>query len=131
MRPEDPDGLAALDEQSLVLAEPEQRPHDRPERVMGARGTPRPAVHDELLGVLGDLAVEVVEQHPQRRLRLPRACIQRQASWCADCAEVAAENLDEILGHCSSSLASTGSTASTCRARSRKRHHDHRVAATK
>ena len=37
---------------------------------------PGAAVDDQLLGMLGDLGVEVVEQHPQRRLGLPRARVQ-------------------------------------------------------
>ena len=37
-----------------------------------ARGLAGAAVDDEVLGVLGDLGVEVVHQHPQRRLGLPR-----------------------------------------------------------
>ena len=38
-----------------------------------SRRTPGTAVDDEPLGMLGDLRVEVVEEHPQRRLRLPGA----------------------------------------------------------
>ena len=41
VRAEDPDRLAALDEQRLVVAEPQQRPHDRLERVVRARRAAR------------------------------------------------------------------------------------------
>ena len=76
VRAEDADRLAALDEQRLVVAELEQRADDRLQRLVGARGPARAAVDDELLGMLGHLGVEVVEQHPQRRLGLPRARVQ-------------------------------------------------------
>ena len=73
MRAEDPDRLPALHEQGLVLAELEQRADDRPERLGIAGRLPGAAVHDELLRPLGDLGVEVVEQHSQGRLGGPRA----------------------------------------------------------
>ena len=64
-------------------------------------GATRPAVDDELLRVLGDLGVEVVEEHPQRRLGLPGACIERGAARRPDRAQVAAERLDESVRHAS------------------------------
>jgi hypothetical protein len=71
VRAEDTDRLAALDEERLVVAKPQQRPDDRLERVVRAGGTAGAAVDDEVLRALRHLRVEVVEQHPQRRLRLP------------------------------------------------------------
>ena len=90
MRPEDADGLTALNEQRLVVAEAQQRPHDRLERVVRARGAAGAAVDDEVLGPLGDFGIEVVQQHPQRRLGLPRAGVQLCPVWGADPREVAA-----------------------------------------
>src|SRR6188472_2843898 len=76
-----------------------------------------PAVDDELLGLLRDLAVQVVEEHPQRRLRLPAAGAQRLPAGSADRRQIAAEVLDDRLdladAHASSpTSASTASTSS-------------------
>ena len=70
------DRLAGLDEQRLVVAEPEQRADDRLQRLVRARRAAGAAVDDEVLGPLRDLGIEVVEQHPQRRLGRPRARVQ-------------------------------------------------------
>ena len=61
MGAEDADGLAALDEQRLVVAEAQQRADDRAQRLMAAGGAPGAAVDDEVLGPLGHFGVEVVE----------------------------------------------------------------------
>ena len=45
--------------------------HDRVERLPAAGGATGAAVDHEVLGVLGDLGVEVVHQHPQRGFLLP------------------------------------------------------------
>jgi len=65
------DGLAALDEERLVLAELDQRRDDRAQRFGVARRLPGAAVDDELLRALRDLRIEVVEQHSEGRLRRP------------------------------------------------------------
>jgi len=67
------DGLAALYEQGLVLAELEQRTDERAQRLGVPRGLPGAAVDDELLRALRHVGIEVVEQHAQRRLCRPRA----------------------------------------------------------
>jgi hypothetical protein len=66
-----------------------------PRRLAGA------SVDDELLGTLGDVGVEVVEQHPERRLRLPGARMELSPARRADRREIAAELLHELLdgGH--------------------------------
>ena len=51
---------------------------------MRARRAAGAAVDDELLGLLRDLGVEVVQQHPQRRLGLPRARVQLRPARRAD-----------------------------------------------
>ena len=71
MGAEDADGLARLDEQRLVVAERAQLADDRVERLPGARRAAGAAVDDEVVGPLGDVGVEVVHQHPQRRLLRP------------------------------------------------------------
>jgi hypothetical protein len=65
-RPEDSDRLAALNEQRLVVAERQQRADERAQRLGIPRRLSRAAVDDELLGPLGDLRVEIVQQHSQR-----------------------------------------------------------------
>ena len=45
--------------------------HDRVERLPAAGGLAGSAVDDEVVGALGDLGVEVVHEHAQRRLGLP------------------------------------------------------------
>ena len=48
------------------------------------RGSAGPAVDDEVVGVLGDLRVEVVHEHPKRGFLLPAAARQGGAARCAD-----------------------------------------------
>ena len=79
MRPKDADRLAALDEERLVLAQLEERADDRPQRLVAPGRLPGAAVDDELLGPLCDLRVEVVQEHPKRRLRGPRAGVELRA----------------------------------------------------
>ncbi len=63
--------LARLDDQRLGVPEPAQLPLDRVKRRPVARRLADPAVDDELVGLLGDVGMQVVVQHPQRRLLLP------------------------------------------------------------
>ena len=109
MRPEDADGLSALDEQRLVGLEREEARDEGAEGRRVARRLPRAAVDDELLRVLGHLGVEVVEEHPEGRLGLPRLRVERLPARCADGGEVAAELLDARLdsGHAGHSSAPT------------------------
>jgi hypothetical protein len=97
MRSEDADRLAALDEQRLVVAQAEERSHDRLQRVVTPRGAAAAAVDDERLGMLGDLRVEVVEQHPERSLCRPRARVEVGAPRRTDPREISAERLDRGL----------------------------------
>ncbi len=71
VRPQHADRLARLDEQRLVLAEPPELAHDRVERIPRAGRPAGAAVDHEVVGVLGDLRIEVVHQHAQRRFLLP------------------------------------------------------------
>ena len=63
--------LAGLDQQRLVVVQCAQRRDDGIEALPVARGTTDAAVDDQLLGILGDVRIEVVHQHPQRRLGEP------------------------------------------------------------
>ena len=68
---EDADRLAGLHQQRLVLAERLQRSCDAVEVVPGARRTADAAIDDQFVRVLGDVRVEIVHQHAQRRLLRP------------------------------------------------------------
>ena len=84
MGPQDADRLARLDEQRLVAVELAQLADDRVEGGPGPGGAPGPAVDDEVVGVLGDLRIEVVHEHPERGFLLPAAAGQLAAARGAD-----------------------------------------------
>ena len=84
VRAEHPDGLAGLHQQRLVVAQRAQRTQDAVVAVPVARGAADAAVDDEIVGPLGDLGVEVVHQHAQRRLGEPAAGAQGRAARGAD-----------------------------------------------
>ena len=66
------DRLAGLHEHGLVVRERGEGADEGVVRLPVARRLAGAAVDDEVLGPLGVLGVEVVHQHPQRRLGLPR-----------------------------------------------------------
>ena len=68
---EDADRLAGLDQQRLVGLELLQRRDDAVEVVPGPRRPADAAVDHELVRVLGHVGVQVVHQHPHRRLGQP------------------------------------------------------------
>src|SRR5690606_6011356 len=76
--------------------------HHRVEAGPVAGGLARAAVDDEFVGVLGDLRVEVVHQHPQHRLLLPPEGVQFGSAWGAD----GAWSGGALLAHTSSPPAS-------------------------
>jgi len=67
----DADGPAALHEQRLVVFEVAQGPDDPVEVGPASRGLARAAVDDQLVGLLGDVGVEVVVQHAEGGLLVP------------------------------------------------------------
>ncbi len=67
----DTDGAAGLHQHRLVLLEGPQGADHRVEGAPVAGGLAGAAVDDELVGVLGDLGVQVVLEHPQGCLLLP------------------------------------------------------------
>ncbi len=71
MGPEHPDGLPRLHEEGLVVAETAEGLHDPVEALPGAGGLSTAAVHDELVGALRDLGIEIVHEHAKRRLGEP------------------------------------------------------------
>src|SRR5205823_8940579 len=48
-----------------------QRTHDRIERFPTSGGAPGPAVHNQLIRILGDIRIEIVHQHPHRGFLVP------------------------------------------------------------
>ena len=69
--------LAGLHEQRLVVPEPGELAPDRLQAGAVARRLADPAVDDEVLRALGDVRVQVVVEHAQRRLLLPSPAPQR------------------------------------------------------
>ena len=82
--PEDRDRLARLDEQRLVVGEAAELADDRVEGLPASGRPAGAAVDDERVGVLGDLGVEVVHQHPQGRFLAPAAAGQLRAAGRPD-----------------------------------------------
>ena len=74
------DRPARLDQHGLVRRQRRQGANHRVERAPVPRRPSGPAVHDQVVGALGDLRVEVVHQHPQRRFGGPAAGGQRGAA---------------------------------------------------
>ena len=130
MRPEHAHGLAALDEQRLVLAEAQEAADKPPKRLMIARSLSRAAVDDELLRPLGDLAIQIVEQHAEWRLRLPGTRIQLRPAGRPDPAEVSTERLDRGLHHLHSGHGPPDSCRAARLASIHIRHHVQLVAST-
>src|SRR5215203_5212607 len=107
MGSEHPDRLAGLHQQGLVPLELAQRADDAIEALPVPRGAPDAAVDDELLRLLGDLGIEVVHEHPQRRLGEPALRRHLGAPRTADRAGV----VDAGLGHGSYSGSKTDGNA--------------------
>ena len=78
------DRPAGLHEHRLVVLERGQRADDRVVRAPVAGRPAGAAVDDQVVGTLGHLRVEVVHQHPQRGLGLPRLRGQRRAARGTD-----------------------------------------------
>ena len=83
VRAEDADRLARLHQQRLVVLQPLQHGQNGVEGFPVARGLADAAVDDQLVRMLRDLGIEVVLQHPERRLGQPAAAIQGLAAWRA------------------------------------------------
>ena len=71
MAGEHADGLAGLHQQGFVIVEVFQRFDDRVIAIPIAGGAANAAIHDQLRRVLGDVGIQVVLQHPERRFSQP------------------------------------------------------------
>ncbi len=74
VRLEHADRLARLDQQRLVVVQLAQRRDDGVEAFPVARGAADATVDDQFPRILGHFGIEVVHQHPQRRLGEPALC---------------------------------------------------------
>ena len=90
MGAEHADRLSRLYEQGLVAVEPAQRLDDPVVALPVARGAADAAIDDQLLGRLRDGRIEVVHQHPQRRLGRPASSADLGAGRRRDVAAVVA-----------------------------------------
>jgi hypothetical protein len=84
VRAQHPDRPAGLHEHRLVLGERGEGADHGVERGPVPGSAPGAAVDDEIVGPLRDLGVEVVAEHPQRRLGLPGPCGQARATGGSD-----------------------------------------------
>ena len=84
MGAEHADRLARLDQQRLVGLEAAQRGDDAVEALPVARRAPDAAIDHQLARLLGDVGIEVVHQHAQRRLGEPALGRKRRAARRAD-----------------------------------------------
>ena len=91
------DRLARLDQQRLVGFELAQRRHDAVEALPVARGTADAAIDHQLAGLLGDIGIEIVHQHAQRRLGQPALGREVGAARGADGAGVVDAGHDGVL----------------------------------
>ena len=82
------DRLARLDEQGLVVLEAAQRRDDAVERLPVARRAADAAIDHELARPLGDLGIEIVHQHAQRRFGEPALGAELASARGADDAHV-------------------------------------------
>ena len=82
------DRLAGLDEQRLIALEPAQRRDDAVERRPVARRPADAAIDDELARPLGDVGIEIVHEHPQRRFGQPALGAELGSAGRADDAHI-------------------------------------------
>jgi hypothetical protein len=92
------DRLAGLDQQGLVVLQPAQGLDDLVVALPVAGRAADAAIDHQLLGPLGDVGVQVVHQHPQRRLGQPGLGGELRAGGGADDAGVVEAGHDEVQG---------------------------------
>ncbi len=122
VRAENADRLAGLHEQRFVVFEGAERSDDRVIAVPIASRLAAPAVDDQIFGLFGNLGIEVVHQHAQRRFLLPAFAGKGRAAGRADglvagrvfCGDLWHERPSCILSHCDHAF-----TAPHCAARRR------------
>ena len=88
MGAEHADRLARLDEQSLIALETAQGRDDAVERRPVARRSPDAAIDDELARTFGDVGIEIVHEHPERRFGQPALGAKLGSAGAADDAHI-------------------------------------------
>src|ERR1022692_3460296 len=84
MGAEDAHGPARLHEQGFIVGERFERAHDGVKRRPVARRPSGAAVDDQLVGVLGDLGIEIVVQHAQGGFLVPSLAAEGGAARGVD-----------------------------------------------
>jgi hypothetical protein len=80
MRAEHAHWLPRLHHERLVGLERAERIDDGVEGLPAARRAARAAIHHEVVRPLGNLRIEIVHQHPERRFLRPPLAADRQAT---------------------------------------------------
>ena len=80
--------LPRLNEQRLVPFEPAQGRDDAVERLPVPRRPPDAAIDDQLAWPLGDVGIEIVHQHPERRFGQPALGAELGSAGAADDAHI-------------------------------------------
>ena len=76
MRSENANRLAGLHQQRFIVFQLPERTHDRIERLPTPRSPTRAAINNQLSGILRDLGIEIVHQHPHRGFLMPAFAAQ-------------------------------------------------------
>ena len=84
MGSENSNGLAGLNQQRLVAFELAQRSDDPVKALPIPRRTTDAAIDDQLARPFGDVRIEVVHQHSERRFRKPALRTDVGAAGCSD-----------------------------------------------
>ena len=82
------DRLPRLDEQRLVAFQAAQGRDDAVERLPVARRPADAAIDDELARPLGDVGIEIVHEHPERRFGQPALGAELGSAGAADDAHI-------------------------------------------
>ena len=79
---EHPDRATGLNEERLIVLQFFQGTEDKVKILPRSRRLPGPPVYDEVGRVSGNLGVEVVLDHPPRRLLQPPLAVKARPAWC-------------------------------------------------
>ena len=97
MGAEHPDRLARLDQQRLVGFELAKCCHDAVEALPVARRAADAAIDHQLAGLFGDVGIEVVHEHAERRFGQPALRRKFRAAWGANNAGIVDAGHDGVL----------------------------------
>ena len=89
-------GFARLDQHRLVAFERLEGSQHRPVRIPRPCRAAGASVHDQLVGVLGDLGIEVVLQHPVGGFLRPPSTRQLGTPWCGNTGDGCADRSEGV-----------------------------------